>query len=118
MNLLDLIGLFALDDDAFRQRFRHTPLWRPKRRGILRNAAIVLGNQRAIAAIPALTRGLSDVEPLIRGASAWALGRIGDQEALDALTTRQISETDASVIKEIDLAIREVQAACSQSSPR
>src|SRR5262245_1024056 len=37
-NPVDLIALFALDDDAFRRRFRHTPLWRARRRGILRNA--------------------------------------------------------------------------------
>ena len=42
-NPLDLIGLFELDETTFRERFRHTPLWRPRRRGLLRNAAIVLG---------------------------------------------------------------------------
>ena len=77
-NPIDLIGLFDLDDDAFRRRFRHTPLWRAKRRGILRNAAIVLGNQRAAAAVPALTKGLADEEPLVREACQWALDRIGD----------------------------------------
>jgi epoxyqueuosine reductase len=45
MNPIDLPPLFELDDETFRRRFRHTPLWRAKRRGILRNAAIVLGNQ-------------------------------------------------------------------------
>jgi epoxyqueuosine reductase len=75
-NPIDLVGLFELDDDAFRRRFRHTPLWRAKRRGILRNAAIVLGNQRAKEAVPALTKGLSDPEPIVREACAWALERI------------------------------------------
>jgi epoxyqueuosine reductase len=75
-NPLDLIALFDLDDAAFRTRFRRTALWRPKRRGLLRNAAIVLGNQRCEAAMPALTRGLSDDEPLIREACAWAIGQI------------------------------------------
>ncbi|MCH8924085.1 MAG: tRNA epoxyqueuosine(34) reductase QueG, partial [Planctomycetes bacterium] len=49
-NPMDLIELFSLDDAAFRQRFRHTPLWRTKRRGLLRNAAIVLGNAPTDAA--------------------------------------------------------------------
>src|SRR5262245_44789609 len=61
-NPVDLVSLLDTDDDAFRRRFRHTPLWRAKRRGVLRNAAIVLGNQRAVAAVPALTRALSDAE--------------------------------------------------------
>ena len=72
---MDLIGLFDLDEAAFRERFRHTPLWRPRRRGLLRNAAIVLGNRPTPAAIPALIRGLNDDEPLVRAACAWALGR-------------------------------------------
>lgn len=73
---VNLIALFTLSDEEFRARFRHTPLWRSKRRGILRNAAIVLGNQRCREAVPALERGLCDDEPLIREACAWALERI------------------------------------------
>jgi epoxyqueuosine reductase len=73
MNPIDLIALFDLDEEAFRRRFRHTPLWRAKRRGLLRNAAIVLGNRPADAAIPAFMKGLSDSEPLVREACAWAL---------------------------------------------
>ncbi|HET6882745.1 MAG TPA: tRNA epoxyqueuosine(34) reductase QueG [Pirellulales bacterium] len=75
-NPMELAGLFALDDEAFRRRFRHTPLWRSKRRGLLRNAAIVLGNQRLPAAVPALKRGLTDSEPLVRDACRWALDQI------------------------------------------
>jgi epoxyqueuosine reductase len=75
-NPVDLAGLFDFDDEAFRRRFRQTPLWRAKRRGILRNAAIVLGNQRAPSAIQALTKGLNDAEPLVREACRWALDRI------------------------------------------
>jgi epoxyqueuosine reductase len=73
LNPVELIGLFELDDESFRRRFRDTPLWRPKRRGLLRNAAMILGNQRLPAARPALARGLSDIEPLVREACAWAL---------------------------------------------
>jgi epoxyqueuosine reductase len=80
-NPVDLISLFDLDDDAFRRRFRHTPLWRAKRRGILRNAAIVLGNQRAANAVDALRRGLADPEPIVREACAWALARIEETQS-------------------------------------
>ncbi|HEX5106057.1 MAG TPA: tRNA epoxyqueuosine(34) reductase QueG [Pirellulaceae bacterium] len=103
-NPIDLIGLFDLDDEGFRERFRHTPLWRAKRRGILRNAAIVLGNQRATAAIGVLTRGLDDAEPLVRGACAWALAQIGSGEAAIALSERLKVETDERVKRELALA--------------
>ncbi|MCE9544783.1 MAG: tRNA epoxyqueuosine(34) reductase QueG [Planctomycetia bacterium] len=98
---MDLIELFWLDDAAFRARFRHTPLWRPKRRGILRNAAIVLGNQRTPTALPALIRGLNDVEPLVRGACAWALCQFSEPAAQEALQARRKIESDATVLEEI-----------------
>lgn len=76
VNPIDLVALFDLDDDGFRRRFRHTPLWRAKRRGILRNAAIVLGNQRCIAAVTALRKGADDAEPLVSEACRWAIAQI------------------------------------------
>jgi epoxyqueuosine reductase len=100
-----LISLFDLDDPAFRARFRHTPLWRPKRRGLLRNAAIVLGNRPLPEALPALIRGLNDIEPLVRGACAWALGRHSEPAARVALDDRQQIESDDDVRHEIDAAL-------------
>jgi epoxyqueuosine reductase len=105
MNPIDLASLFSLDDDAFRKRFRHTPLWRPKRRGILRNAAIVLGNFPHDESLPALARGLHDPEPLIRGASAWALGRHRGLEAKNHLLARRAIEADHAIRAEIEAAL-------------
>jgi epoxyqueuosine reductase len=102
---LELTELFDLDDDAFRARFRKTPLWRPRRRGLLRNAAIVLGNQRDGASLPALRRGLNDSEPLVRGAAAWAVGQIGGETALAALESALDREADAKVCREIQQAL-------------
>ena len=99
--LENLQQLFELDDEGFRTRFRETPLWRPKRRGLLRNAAIVLGNQRSEAAMPALVRGLNDVEPLVRGASAWALHQISGEVAIQALQARELIEVDQNVLHEL-----------------
>jgi epoxyqueuosine reductase len=99
---VELTSLFALDDEAFRRRFRATPLWRARRRGLLRNAAIVLGNQRCEAATEPLIGGLSDAEPLVREACGWALGRIGGPQAFAALMARCEVETDAFVAKQLD----------------
>ena len=104
------MALFELDDEAFKRQFRDTPLWRPKRRGILRNAAIVLGNQRIVEAIPALVRGLNDDEPLVRGACAWALGMLTNDIARNALRTRLIDESDDVVRREIRQALSESDA--------
>jgi len=105
LNPLDLIGLFDLEDDAFRRRFRKLPLWRPRRRGMLRNAALVLGNQRHSAAVGALAKGLADSEPVVRSACAWALGRIGSSAAREALRTRLPAENESAVLSEISGAL-------------
>ena len=73
---VDLTELFYLDDQSFRERFRKTPLWRAKRRGILRNAAHVLGNQNTIEALSALRHGVKDNDPIIQEACRWAIERI------------------------------------------
>lgn len=80
VNPVDLASLFSLDDGAFRKRFRRTPLWRAKRRGVLRNAALLLGNRPTAGAVPVLRTGLNDQEPLVREACAWALKRIEQSE--------------------------------------
>jgi epoxyqueuosine reductase len=103
---LELTALFSLSADGFRERFRKTPLWRTRRRGVLRNAAIALGNQQDPVAIPALIQGLSDAEAVVRGAAAWALGRIGTASSQDALNQRLPCETDESVREEILEALR------------
>ncbi len=106
MNPLDLVALFELDEEAFRRRFRSTPLWRSRRRGILRNAALALGNRPTPAGLAALIKGLADHEALVRGACAWALGRYDQAEAVAALEERLACEADAGVRGEIAEAIR------------
>jgi epoxyqueuosine reductase len=73
---VDLIELLGLSEEEFRWRFRGTALTRAKRRGLLRNAAIALGNQGDPAALPALRRALADPEPMVREAAQWAIERI------------------------------------------
>ena len=105
LNPLDLAKLFDMDEASFRRRFRHTPLWRSHRRGLLRNAAIVLGNQGSPDAATALSKGLNDDEPLVRGASAWALGKLNTDAARQLLRARQSIETDPQVTAEISAAL-------------
>ncbi len=73
---VDLLELLKLSDDEFRARFRHTPLMRTKRAGLLRNAAIALGNLGDERALPALERARDDAEPLVREAAQWAIEKL------------------------------------------
>lgn len=76
---LNLLEVLALSEGEFRERFRDTALYRTKRRGLARNAAVVLGNSAGRAALPALRRALDDPEPVVREAAAWAIGRIEER---------------------------------------
>ena len=71
-----LEALLDLDDQAFRARFRGTALARTKRAGLLRNAALALGNRGDRRAVGALTRALDDHDDVVRRAAAWALDRL------------------------------------------
>lgn len=99
-----LLDLLALDEEAFRRRFRGAAILRAKRRGLLRNACVAAGNWGDPAAIPALIGLLADPEPLIRGHAAWALGRIGGPDAQRALVARAAIEDDVWVRAEITAA--------------
>jgi epoxyqueuosine reductase len=72
----NLLELLSLDEAAFLQKFAGTPIIRTKRRGLLRNVCVALGNLGDAAALPALTRAASDPEPLIAEHAQWAVQKI------------------------------------------
>lgn len=92
--LPDLAELLDLDESEFRRRFAGSPLTRPKRRGFLRNVAVALGNRRDPKAVPALSRALADLEPLVREHAAWALGRINTPETPAGTAAREGNAQD------------------------
>jgi epoxyqueuosine reductase len=111
---LPLADLLALDEPGFRDRFRDSPLLRAKRRGLVRSAAIVLGNRPHPPAFEALAAALADGDAVIRGAAAWALGRwiaagVLPAEARGVLESRLALEHDATVRSEIEAALAEAQ---------
>jgi epoxyqueuosine reductase len=84
---LDLVELLNMDDVAFREKFRGSPLKRTKRRGLVRNAALALGNSGCSEARSHLERVAEDPDPVIRDAADWALRRLlapADADAADA----------------------------------
>jgi epoxyqueuosine reductase len=101
----ELIPLLSLTEEEFRERFRHSPIKRAKRRGFLRNVCVALGNSGDRQAVPALIGALHDAEPLIRGHAAWALGQLGGPQAKAALEQALSTEADAQVQQEIRCAL-------------
>jgi epoxyqueuosine reductase len=98
---LDLVEVLSIDtDEMFRHRFKGTPLTRPKRRGLLRNAAVVAANVGCAAAVPVLIRRIEqDPEPLIRSHALWALARLDGPKARSFIE-RSLNDPDPLVREE------------------
>ncbi|MCZ6632350.1 MAG: tRNA epoxyqueuosine(34) reductase QueG [bacterium] len=101
----DLAWLLEMDQATFSRTFKGSPIKRTKRRGLLRNAAVALGNVGGQSDVPVLIRALKDDEPLVRAHAAWALGRIGGKVARSALEQANECEGDPDVREEILLAL-------------
>ncbi|HYG34071.1 MAG TPA: tRNA epoxyqueuosine(34) reductase QueG, partial [Clostridia bacterium] len=76
LTTLDLIEMLSMDEAEFKRRFAGMPILRTKRRGLLRNVCVVLGNIGDESALPALERAAKDPEPLISEHAQWAIGQI------------------------------------------
>jgi epoxyqueuosine reductase len=83
-----LLDLISLDEAGFRGRFKGSPLKRAKRRGLLRNVCVALGNWGNRQAIPALQKVRHDSEPLVRSHAEWALEQIAGNHSLPSLEGR------------------------------
>jgi len=98
--------LLGMTEDEFRATYHGTPVLRAKRRGLARNAAVALGNVGTEDDVPALAAALTGHdEPLVRGHTAWALGRVGGAVARAALTRSYAAEAEASVRAEVAAAL-------------
>ncbi len=106
-----LPDLLALDEAAFSARFTKSAIKRAKRSGLLRNAAVVLGNTGNRDAVAALARVMErEPEALVRSHAAWALGRLGGTAARRALEDARQHETDAAIVEEIRSALDRIAA--------
>ena len=71
-----LAEMLALDDAAFRGRFRGSPVKRTGRDRFVRNCAVAAGNSGDASLVFALERLARDDAPVVRGAAAWGLRRL------------------------------------------
>jgi epoxyqueuosine reductase len=84
----DLGELAALDEAAFRERFRGSPVKRAKRRGLLRNVAVAIANEGTADERPWLERLAADEDPLVAEHGRWALARLDARLSAGAGSSR------------------------------
>ncbi|MCU0489291.1 MAG: tRNA epoxyqueuosine(34) reductase QueG [Anaerolineales bacterium] len=109
----ELIEELRLSREDFNRKFKGSPVQRAKRRGYLRNTAVVLGQLTSTTGDPGATAALVEVlqhdpEALVRGHAAWALGQIGGEAARRALLQAVDGEAEPAVREEIHLALEHV----------
>jgi epoxyqueuosine reductase len=96
-----LADLARLDDAAFRALFSKSPVKRIGRDRFVRNVLYAIGNSGEPALAAEATRLLDDPSPLVRGAAVWALSRLLDAAAFEALRTARLgAEADPDVREE------------------
>ncbi len=102
--------LLTMSNREFKEKFGHVSgSWRGKK-PIQRNAIIALAHFKDQTAVPDLIELIkNDVRPVIRGTAAWALGKIGNKEALDILMNLREKEKDQEVIEEMSKGIEMLQ---------
>jgi len=95
-----LAELARLDDAGFRAMFAGTSVKRTGRNRFLRNVLTAIGNapEPTPDLVAAARHCLDDASPLVRGAAAWALGRIAKPRDLATdMEARLTREPDAEV---------------------
>ncbi len=97
--------LLGISREEYASAFRGSPMKRTKRAGLVRNAAVVLGNVGSSDDVAVLSAALADEESLVRSHVAWALGSIGTAGALAALRARLPFEDDGRVRSELVAAL-------------
>jgi epoxyqueuosine reductase len=98
--------LLTMSNREFSEKFgKSSASWRG-RKPIQRNALIALGNFRDNESVPDIARVLrEDSRPVLRATAAWALGRIGTLEAIEALQAEVSTEQDTEVTMAIERAL-------------
>ncbi len=98
-----LVPLLTISNREFKEKFGHVSgSWRGKK-PIQRNAILALAHFNEEAAVPDLVALLEkDERPVIRGTAAWALGKIGGEQAQSALREANAKEQDEEVLVEIN----------------
>jgi epoxyqueuosine reductase len=91
-----LAELLVLDDEAFRARFRGTPIKRTGRDRFLRNVLIAAGNSGDASLVPLVEARIEDASPLVRAMAAWALARLAPQR-FNALRGTRANDPDPAV---------------------
>lgn len=96
-----LSSLSHLTGEEFSGLFGGSPVKRAKRRGLMRNIMVAMGNSGNPEFAEPVRGALRDEEPLVRAHAAWALWKIEGEGAMETLSRHLEREESPMVIEEI-----------------
>src|SRR5205823_11422067 len=104
---LELLGLLKIKtEEQFRARFERSPLRRPKRRGLIRNALVVLGNKKPDGAWRAIYDfATEENDVMLQEHAAWAIAQFDDKEAQSLARRLELHTGGQSAIDGDDRAV-------------
>ncbi|AMV37419.1 tRNA epoxyqueuosine(34) reductase QueG [Planctomyces sp. SH-PL62] len=93
----DLLEWLGRSKGDWKRALRGSAMQRTRRNGLLRNAAMAMGVEGRLDAVPALAGRLADrgEDSAVRAAAAWALGRLATPEARAALDAHRHDDDPA-----------------------
>lgn len=95
-----LSELATLDDAGFRKKFSGSPIKRIGRDRFLRNVMIAIGNSDNQDLRQTAYANLKDENPLVRGASVWALSRLEEKQAFDHMRTMALEDEQDETVRQ------------------
>jgi epoxyqueuosine reductase len=90
---------------AFKEKWGHTPLSRPKRKGLVRNACIVAANSKCENLVPDIENLLLDGEPIIRAHALWALSQLMPRGAARNVAEKQLVIEQDEIVRAEGMAL-------------
>ena len=104
----DLGYLLGLEQEEFSRVFRNSPVKRAKRKGLIRNVLVAIGNSGSTEYVDLVYGLLKDDDPLIRRHAVWAIWKLKGFECLEELRTMFEKETEEGVLWELKNILEEI----------
>lgn len=106
----DLGYLAGLEQEEFSKVFKNSSIKRAKRKGLIRNVLVAIGNTESSEYVDLVHRYLEADDPLIRRHAVWALWMIQGKDSQRVLRSMHETETDEGVFSELNKILEQINS--------
>jgi len=113
-----LASFSGLTEEDFRLIFKGSPIKRAKRKGLVRNVLVAMGNSGERDLIPRVKEFLADDDPMVRAHAVWALWKLEGEDSNETLSNLLDAESDPEVRGEIVAVLKIRDTGCTIQDAR